>query len=135
MSGSGIINKGTINANLSGGNLRILNGTFTNQGTINVGNSDTLTITSNWLNAGTFSVSGGTLTLNASTTQLGAINLSGGTLNLGSSFTTAQLGTITRTSGTVAVTSGGTLDNTGATLNVGTGTATLRSRWRQSSHS
>ena len=102
--GSGIVNDGTINANLSGGTFIITDGTFTNQGAINVSNGDTLTINApSWSNSG-------------------LITDSGGTLNLGGSFTTAslQLGTLTHTAGTVNIT--GTLDNTGATLNLGTGT-------------
>ena len=44
--GSGIVNDGTINANLSGGTFIITDGSFTNArtGTINVANGDTLTI-------------------------------------------------------------------------------------------
>ena len=104
--GSGIVNDGTINANLSGGTFIITDGTFTNAstGTINVANGDTLTINApSWSNSG-------------------LITDSGGTLNLGGGFTTAslQLGTLTHTAGTVNIT--GTLDNTGATLNLGTGT-------------
>jgi hypothetical protein len=88
---------------LSGGIFNILgNGSFTNQGAINVSNGDVLSITTNsWSNTGTISVTGGTL-------------------NLGGSFTLSQLGTLTHTGGTVNVI--GTLDDTGATLNVGTGT-------------
>ena len=43
-SASGIVNAGTINANLSGGSFTIAGGgSFTNQGAINVSNGDTLT--------------------------------------------------------------------------------------------
>ncbi len=101
-SGSGIVNEGTINANLSGGTFIITDGSFTNQGSINVSNGDTLTISApSWSNSG-------------------LITDSGGTLNLGGSFTTAQLGTLSHTAGTVNIT--GTLDNTAGPLNLGTGT-------------
>ncbi len=75
---------------------------FTNAGTINVSNGDTVDISSTaWSNSG-------------------SIDVSGGTLNLGSTFTFAQLGTLNHTGGIVNVT--GTLNDAGATLHVGTGT-------------
>jgi hypothetical protein len=107
LSGSGIINAGTINAGFNGANLTIDDASFTNQGKINVSNGDTVNINAtSWSNSG-------------------SIDVSGGTLNLGdpdrNSFTLGQLGTLTHTGGIVNVT--GTLDDTGATLNIGTGTA------------
>jgi hypothetical protein len=101
--GSGIVNAGTINANFSGGNFSIGDASFTNQGTINVSNGDTISINSTaWSNSGSF-------------------NLSGGTLNLGGSFTLTQLGTLNRTAGTLALT--GILNDNGVTLNIGSGSA------------
>src|SRR5262249_31070003 len=104
LGGSAIINEGTIDAGLSGGNFWIVGaGSFVNQGTIDVSNGDTLSINSNgWSNSRSSDVSGGML-------------------NLGGSFTTAQLGTINHTGGVLNVS--GVLDNTGATLDVGSGTA------------
>ncbi len=93
LSGSGIVNKGTINANLSGGDFIIQayryafgdgGGSFTNLGTINVANGDTLTIDSN--------------------------------------LSTGQLGTVTTTNGGI-LQIGGILNNTGATLVVSPGSA------------
>ena len=102
---SGIVNAGTINANLSGGSFTIAGGGFfTNQGTINVSNGDTLTISSSsWSNTGTMAVAGGTLDLQ------------------GGGVTLAQLGTVTNTGGVVNLQT--TLNNAGTTLNVGSGTA------------
>ena len=103
---SGIVNAGTINANLSGGSFTINGaGFFTNQGTINVSNGDTLTISStSWSNTGTMAVTGG-----------GTLDLQGGGVTL------AQLGTVTNTGGVVNLQT--TLNNAGTTLNVGSGTA------------
>ncbi len=100
--GSGIVNNGTINADFAGGTFTIGDVSFTNAGTINVSNGDTVDISSTaWSNSG-------------------SIDVSGGTLNLGSTFTFAQLGTLNHTGGIVNVT--GTLNDAGATLHVGTGT-------------
>jgi hypothetical protein len=101
--GDGVVNDGTINANLSGGTFKIGGPSFTNQGTIAVSNGDTLNMAATaWTNTGT-------------------ITLNGGTLGLGGSFTLAQLATLSRSGGTINLT--GKLDLTGATLNIGTGTA------------
>jgi hypothetical protein len=98
----GIVNEGKINASAASGTLTINPTSFTNQGTINVSNGDTVGINaSSWSNAG-------------------LLNVSGGSLNLGGTFTLSPLGTISHTGGTINIT--GTLNNTGMTLNVGTGT-------------
>src|SRR6202042_2507378 len=102
---SGIVNAGTINAGLSGGSFTVQgSGSFTNQGTINVSNGDTLSLaSSSWSNSGTIAVTGGALDLQ------------------GNGLTLAQLGTVTHTGGVVNLQT--TLNDSGTTLNVGTGTA------------
>ena len=123
--GSGIVNEGTINAGFNGGSFTINDVSFTNQGTINVSNGDSVTISpTSFSNAagGLLSVNGGTLSITATGwTNGGVISESAGTLNLGGSLTLAQLGTVTHTGGILNIT--GTLDDTGTTLNVGSGTA------------
>jgi hypothetical protein len=57
---------------------------------------------------------GTTLGTAGSWSSTGALQVVGGILNLNGTFTTAGMGTVTQTSGTVNLT--GTLDNTGATL-------------------
>jgi hypothetical protein len=102
-----VVSNGTIEATLAGGSFYIgQNGTgsFVNQGTITVANSDTLTI-----DIGTFA-STGTITLDSLST-----------INFESYLTTASLETLQTAGGTVNI--GGYLDNTGATLTVGAGTA------------
>ena len=102
-SASGIVNAGTINAGLSGGNFTIQgSGSFTNQGTINVSNGTLSLTSSSWSNSGTIAVTGGTLDLQ------------------GNGLTLAQLGTVTHSGGVVNLQT--TLNDTGTTLNVGTGT-------------
>jgi hypothetical protein len=61
-------------------------------------------------------VSSGTLTMDGSWANTGAITVNGGTVNFGGDFTTAELGTVCCTAGTVNLT--GTLDNTGSVLNL-----------------
>ena len=126
-SGSGIVNAGTINAGVNGGNFTILSRSFTNQGQLTVSNGDTVVIDPEdpFMNSaiGTLSASGGgTLWIQTSSwTNSGSISMNAATLNLGGTFTLAQLGSITRSGGTINIF--GTLDNTGTTLDVGTGTA------------
>jgi hypothetical protein len=125
-SGSGIVNAGTINAGVNGGNFTFAPIAFTNHGTITISNGDTAYIEPrNFTNSadGTLSItSGGTLWIQNGTdwSNGGSISVNGGTLNLGGPFTLAQLGSVTRTGG--ALNLFGILDNTGATLSVGTGT-------------
>ena len=123
--GSGIVNEGTINAGYNGGSFTINDISFTNQGTINVSNGDSVTINAtSFSNAagGILSLNGGTLSITSTGwSNAGTISESAGTLNLGGSLTLAQLGTVNHTGGVINIT--GTLDDTGTTLNVGTGTA------------
>jgi hypothetical protein len=126
--GSGIVNLGTINAGLNGGNFTLgaptAGDSFTNQGNILVSSGDTVNITANNFTnslSGRVSVaSGGTLSINATSwSNAGTITVNGATANLGGTFTLAASGSITNTGGTLNLT--GTLDNTGSMLNVGTG--------------
>ncbi|WP_338847229.1 filamentous hemagglutinin N-terminal domain-containing protein [Massilia sp. W12] len=90
-----ILHSGTINANVSGETLLINPHSFANSGTLEV-NDGTLTLQStNWSNFGTLKLASGQLNLNLHTT-------------------TADLGSLTRSGGTVVL--GGKLDNSGATL-------------------
>ncbi len=108
---------------------------FDNQGTITADPTasgtnpyqTTMTLTgTNWVNHGTIGVqNGGTLNFAGSWSNSGTINNNQSTLNLGGSFSTAGLGTFTRTGGTMNLT--GTLDNSGTTLPVGT--AALPGNW------
>ena len=99
---SGIVNAGTIDADLSGGTFTIQgSGSFTNQGTIAVSNGDTVSLdSSSWSNSGTITVTGGTLDLE------------------GNGLTLAQLGIVTHTGGVVNLQT--TLNDTNAMLSVGT---------------
>ncbi len=102
-----VISNGVINATFAGGAFSIGQngqGMFVNQGTINVGGGDTLTV-----DIGTFA-STGVITLDSTST-----------INFDSYLTTASLETLQSAGGTVMI--GGTLDDTDATLNVGAGSA------------
>jgi hypothetical protein len=91
-----LINHGLISAETSGKTITISSSPFTTTGTVQA-TDGTLAITStSWTNSGTLGVSGN------------------GVLQLGGTFTTAGLGTISRTGGTIEIT--GMLDNTNATL-------------------
>ena len=77
-SGSGLVNAGTINANLSGGNFSIQGaGSFTNQGVINVSNGDTVSITSIFSNPGTLNANGGNIQVTAAETSGGTATIYG----------------------------------------------------------
>jgi hypothetical protein len=94
ISGS-ITNRGTIRAD-AGGQIRVSGGSLTNA----VG--------------GVLSADGGTLSLATDWFNAGRIVVNNSTLNLGGSFTTDGIGSITRTGGTINLV--GLLDNTGSTL-------------------
>src|SRR5258708_20636437 len=84
---SDLVNAGTIDAGFSGGTFNIQGGGgFTNQGTIDVSNGDTLSINAaSWSNTGTISVTGRTLDIEATLSGAGSITLSAGaTLTIGS---------------------------------------------------
>ncbi len=100
--GDMIVSQGAINAGVAGGTLTLGGAGFTNQGTITVGQGDTLAIA-----AGTFS-------------NTGVVSVAG-VLSLAGSLSLAQLGQVTLSGGAVSV--GGTLNLAGGTLSVGSGNA------------
>ena len=132
-SGNTIINQGSISAKVAGGALTIGgNGAgliFNNQGIINVGAGDALSIAASTLtNSGSVNVTtGGVFNLGqlfgASTwSSTGAITETGATINIFGTTTTGSLETITGSSSGKLIFQG-TLQGAGDTLNVGTGTA------------
>jgi fibronectin-binding autotransporter adhesin len=103
LSGTGaVINDGTIQAEQSGGAFLIDPTSFTNAGTITVANGTNFSVDLTG-NTGTISIDGTS------------------TINFTSALTTAELGTIDTSSGTV-LDFAGTLNNAGATYNVASGT-------------
>jgi fibronectin-binding autotransporter adhesin len=129
----GFINKGTINAGISSGSLTLIpqsnsaGGVFTNAGTINASNTDTVEVGATTFTntvAGTVNVTtGATFTIDGTGiwSNAGLLNETSGTLILGGNFTTAGLGTVTRSGGTVKIS--GILDNTGSSVAFGNGSA------------
>ena len=133
-----LVNQGTIRADVAGTDLEFgPTGTFTNTGTLRAtgggrlsvrgltgnlnaasvdGSGSRLTVAgTNYVNNTALSApAGATLSLNGSWRNDGSIAVDGGTLDLGGSFTTAGLGSLTRTGGTINLT--GTLNNSGSTL-------------------
>ena len=97
-----IVSQGSINAGVAGGTLTLGGVGFTNQGTITVGQGDTLAVT-----AGTFS-------------NTGVVSVAG-VLSLAGSLSLAQLGHVTLSGGVVSV--GGTLNLAGGSLSIGQGSA------------
>ena len=97
-----IVSQGAINAGVAGGTLTLGGVGFTNQGTITVGQGDTLAVT-----AGTFS-------------NTGVVSVAG-VLSLAGSLSLAQLGHVTLSGGVVSV--GGTLNLAGGSLSIGQGSA------------
>ncbi len=124
--GSGVAIHVTQNANIHGG---LSYDSMLNQGTISADTSgQTLIIDGNFSNRGTLSAPAGTLTIYASnwSGNGSALAVSGtGVLNLGGSFSLAGAGPFTRTGGTVNL--NGILDNTGSVLalNASTGSWNL----------
>ena len=100
--GDMIVSQGTINAAVPGGTLTLGGVGFTNQGTITVGQGDTLTIA-----AGKFS-------------NTGLVSVAG-VLSLAGSLSLAQLGQVVLSGGAVSV--GGTLNLAGGSLSIGQGSA------------
>ncbi|MBI4986093.1 MAG: hypothetical protein HZC24_12350, partial [Rhodocyclales bacterium] len=119
-----IVNAGSIVGNTSGQTLTISAASFSNSGTTRVAAGAMDLYAPTVANSGSLSVAAGTLSVNhgdsaASFSNSGSLNISGGTLNLGGSMTTAGLGGIVRSGGSLYVT--GLLDNTGSTLDIGSG--------------
>ncbi len=115
---AGLTNNGSIIANTAGQTFTISNNTLTNNGTLSA-TAGTLTLsptTFSNTSGSTISVNGGTVNINPANStawsNMGSISVSaatGSTLNLGGLFTTAGLGTLTRSGGALNIT--GTLDN------------------------
>ena len=106
-SASSVVNDGVISADVSGQTLTISTNGFTNNGT-------------------TEAINGGILNIDSATwsSAAGTLNVDSSTLNLAGSFTTAGIGTVTRTGGTINLT--GTLTNTGDTLTLNATTGSWR---------
>ena len=93
---AGVVNQGTISADMSGGIITIGGGSFNNGGTLIAQNGGEIQLTSGaWSNNGT-------------------VQTSGGIVNLGGSFATPDVGMIQGPGGMVNIT--GILNNTNATL-------------------
>jgi hypothetical protein len=97
---------GTVAADVAGITYVGSYASWVNNGTMSATNGGTMTLSGPWANHGTFS--------------LGAT----GTMNLGGTFATADLGTISRSGGTLNLT--GTLTNTATTLTLNGTTGDLR---------
>jgi hypothetical protein len=112
--GTLVLANGTLNADFGG--LTLTN--VTNNGTINASNyfdNGNITTAGAFTNNGTINLyPTGTLSLLDAWTSPGAIVVSGGRLNLGSTFTPADIPNVKHTSGDVYIT--GTLQNTGTTF-------------------
>ena len=111
--GTGIVNQGTISAGVAGKGITVgySYGSVTNQGALTA-------------DKGLLTIDGGTLDNRAGSIR--AINA--GTVDLATTVTTANLGTVNSTGGTVRLTWTGVLDNTGDTFEPGvdtTGSITL----------
>jgi RHS repeat-associated protein len=123
-SGDGLVNQGVIQGDVTSGTLTV-SAPLTNSGTLATSGAGILSVSSLQSNTGTIRVGSGssdtgTLTLGGTWSSTGSLVVNGGTLNLGGSFTTAGLGTVSYTAGTVNLT--GTLDNTDSTLTLGSNT-------------
>ncbi len=92
--GGGIINQGTISADVPGRVITLLN---------------SQTNTGSWQ-----AINGGTLNINAAWSSSGTIVVNSGTVNLGGTFLNSGIGLISRTNGVINLT--GILNNAGATL-------------------
>ena len=83
--GSGIVNEGTINAGYNGGSFTINDISFTNQGTINVSNGDTLDVASPETGTGSYTINAG------STLEFGSCVGAGAAVTFGASIGTLLL--------------------------------------------
>ena len=116
-----IVNQGAINADTSGGTIVFgsTNGSVSNQGSVEVINGASLTITDLVNQSGaTVTATGSTLTLGGSLSNLGTITVANSTVNFTGNFSQADLGTFNRSGGTVNVTGN---VNGNLTLDAGTG--------------
>ena len=114
-----ILNQGTIAADVGGGTIAI-NGNSTtpswsSPGVLRGSNGGSLDLGGTWTAVSPLTFSGGgRLFLEGNWSNTSQISVTGSTLELGGNFTTAGIGTLNRTGGTVRIV--GLLDNTGATL-------------------
>ena len=119
-SGDLIANNGTISADGSGMIIGSYGGSFgfINTGTLSVLNGGLMSVGqyASWTNAGTIVATSGTLTLAGVWTNAGTIGATNCAVNLGGALTTAALGTIERSGGSLSLS--GYLDNTGSILNL-----------------
>jgi hypothetical protein len=122
VSAAGILNQGTIAADVAGGTLTLIG--VSNAAHIQAMNGGNIATTA-FVNlpSGTIDVSNASLSLGSGTSSwhnLGIINGTNATFNLGGVFSQADIGLISR-SGTTAVNLVGTLNNDGQTLNLDPG--------------
>ena len=117
-----IVNQGTISADDAGGTgITIRPSTFSNENAIEAINGGFVTITAaSWTNeaGATITATSSTLTFEDDWNNLGTVTVTSSTLNLDGTFTTADIGTLVRSGGTVALK--GVLDNTSDTLTFNT---------------
>ena len=134
---AGVINQGTISADVAGGTLIVNAQPFSNQGLTQALNGGTLQLLGIWSNVGVLGNTGGTLNFGGgfSESALGAIHGTGGTISISGTLTngggilgldgsvaswtlaggTIQGGSVLTTNGASLVVSSGTLD--GVTVN------------------
>ena len=118
-----IVNQGLISANVDDEMLSIWPAVFINEGTLTATNGSTLQIggpekVTTWTNtaSGTITADHAKLDLWGDWTNEGVINITDSTMYMRGEFTTADLGTINRSGGSVHLC--GTLDNTDDTLDL-----------------
>ncbi|HYD01350.1 MAG TPA: hypothetical protein VEB22_09000, partial [Phycisphaerales bacterium] len=122
--GTTLNNQGTIRATGAGRSLTVGNsgGTFNNLagGLVSAESSATLSIASQWTNAGTFNINGGTLSLGGSFTTLGTVTRTGGTLEFTGAFSGPAL---TATAATGSISLGGNFSATGTAIGASGGSS------------
>jgi hypothetical protein len=121
----GLINQGTISADVSGGNITVNGQPFENQGTVRAINGGQVTLV-NLLNRAGASVAatGASLSFSGTWTNAGSISATDSAVTLGGSFQFLSGGTFQRSGG--ALNQPGMLDNTGNTLHLDATTGSLR---------
>ncbi len=109
--GSVLINQGTVHSDLPGTiTFGVAGMTVINDGVMKGTGGGSLSITGNWTNNSSITIQDdGTLNLSGTYNNQGTIVATESTVNLGGEFTTAGLGSFSRTGGSVRIT--GTLDN------------------------
>ncbi|HEX3151280.1 MAG TPA: LamG-like jellyroll fold domain-containing protein [Gemmataceae bacterium] len=114
-------NHGIIQSDTNGGIIALDGNNWTNDGTVQAFNGGNLNLFSNassgpaWTSSTPLIISGaGSLSLRGNNWTTAGITMNGATVNLGDQFSFADIGTLTRTGGTINIT--GTLMNSGKTL-------------------